>query len=208
MKLNFKENNFGGKLIVFEGTDGSGKTTLLNFTKEYLDNKKIDNIEVKMPSNRIRNLSLFNDYDNSNDNTIRNLINLEDITIFVSGDRLLSLDTEIIPALKENKIVLCDRYTLTALIKCKSKIIKSISKLFIKPNLVIITTCPFPIIKERIKSRPNEKDNHFDENLVKNEISNFKKLAKDNNYILFDTNKNIEENKTILYKILDELLKK
>lgn len=35
-KLNLKEVNYSGRLIVFEGTDGAGKTSMINLLVKYL----------------------------------------------------------------------------------------------------------------------------------------------------------------------------
>ena len=87
-----------------------------------------------MPSQRVRNIDVFNDYDKSLDSKIRDSVNLENLTIFVGGDRLLVQDLEIIPALKLGKIVLCDRYCYTSLARCNTKLIKQIAQKFIEPN--------------------------------------------------------------------------
>lgn len=197
------KNNYIGKLIVFEGTDGSGKTTLLNQTKKILEQQNIECYATKMPSQRVRNIDIFNEYDKSNDDTIRNTVDLENLTIFVSGDRLLVQDLEIIPALKHGKIVLCDRYCFTSLARCNTPLIKKLANRFIKPDITIYAYAPFEIVKSRVKSRINEKNDFFDEKDVKNQIKIFNKLAKENNFETVDTTKEVDI-KTILtkYKII------
>ena len=109
-KLQLIKHNYPGKLIVFEGTDGAGKTTLARQAHAFLQSKGYACVAVKMPSDRVKSTDLFSNYDNSNNPTTRQLINLTNLTIFVTGDRLLTQDSEIIPALKQGKIVICDRY--------------------------------------------------------------------------------------------------
>ena len=192
MKLNLQKNKYFGKLIVFEGCDGSGKTTLLNFVKEYLQKQGKQVYTTKMPSQRVRNIDIFNDYDKSLDNTTRQIVNLENLTVFVSGDRLLVQDIEIVPALKQGKIVLCDRYCYTSIARCNTKIIKSIAQNFIKPDLVIYTKANPQVLKQRVKSRQNEKNDFYDEDDVKNQILIFDALSKSNNFYEIDTTNKVD----------------
>lgn len=192
MKLKLKKNKYCGKLIVFEGCDGSGKTTLLNYVKDYLQKLGRQVYSTKMPSQRIRSIDIFNDYDKSLDNTIRQTINLENLTVFVSGDRLLVQDLEIVPALKQGKIVLCDRYCYTSLARCNTKLIKSIAQNFIKPDLVIYTKANPQVLKQRVKSRQNEKNDFYDDDDVKNQILIFDTLSKSNNFYEIDTTNKVD----------------
>ena len=192
MKLNLQKNKYFGKLIVFEGCDGSGKTTLLNFVKEYLQKLGKQVYTTKMPSQRVRNIDVFNDYDKSLDNTTRQIVNLENLTVFVSGDRLLVQDIEIVPALKQGKIVLCDRYCYTSLARCNTKLIKTIAQKFIKPDLVIYAKANLQTLKQRVKSRQNEENDFYDEDDVKNQILIFDTLSKSNNFYEIDTTSKVD----------------
>ena len=202
MKLKLQKNKFGGKLIVFEGCDGSGKTTLLNIIKQFLQSIDKDVYCTKMPSQRMRNIDIFNDYDKSVDDKIRETVNLENLTVFVSGDRLLVQDLEILPALKQNKIVLCDRYCYTSLARCNTKLINNIAKKFIKPDLVIYAKAPFEVLKARVKSRQDEKNDFYDDIDVKNQILIFDMLSKSNNFYEVDTNNKVD------YKNLTSIIQK
>ncbi len=204
MKLNLQKNGYDGKLIVFEGCDGSGKTTILNEVKKILEEKNIEYYATKMPSQRIRNIDVFNDYDNSQDNFIRENVNLENLTIMVSGDRLLVQDLEIVPALKQGKVVLCDRYCYTSLARCNTKIIEEIANKFIEPNLVIYAKSPPKVLKMRVKSRKNEKNNYYNDKDVQNQIKIFDELSHDNDFVEINTNKQLDIKKltSIISKVI------
>ena len=204
-KLKLQKNIYAGKLIVFEGIDGSGKTTLINFTMQYLQKLGYDCVYVKMPSDRMRNLKIFNDYDNSKDDTARNSINLTNLTIMVNGDRLVTQDEIIIPALKQNKIVICDRYCFTGFVRCTDKIIKNISSRFLRPDLTFLCDCDVEKAKQRIFTRKNEKDNFYDEQDVKKQKHNFLKLAHNNNFVVIDTNNSLEFCKTKIEKYIEKV---
>lgn len=205
-KFKFKKNCFGGKLIVFEGIDGSGKTTLIKILQEYLREKNIDSIYLKMPSDRMRNLQIFDDYDNSKDDKVRNLIDLTNLTIMVSGDRLLQQDEIIIPALKQNKIVLCDRYCFTGYVRCSKSIIYQISKRFLQPDLSLLCDCEVETAKSRIDMRKNEKNNYYNKRDVKNQKKKFLEVAYNNNFEIINTDLDIEICKQKLINYVDRKL--
>lgn len=93
--------------ITFEGPDGSGKTTALQGLIKYLDENKIEYVLTREPGSTV----------SKENEKIRELIvspdsELTDMTeaILFSADRRLHLEKLIWPALKENKLVICDRY--------------------------------------------------------------------------------------------------
>ena len=207
-KLKLQKNIYGGKLFVFEGIDGSGKTTLLNEMKKYLENLDNECVYLKMPSDRVRNMQVFNDYDNSKDDKTRNTINLTNLTIMVSGDRLIQQDEIIIPALKRNKIVLCDRYCFTGHVRCDDDLIFSLCERFIKPDITFVCDCDAKIAKQRVLSRTNEKDNYYNIDDVKNQRRNFLDLARKDNFVVINTNNSIEICKKEIQSKIKQILKK
>ena len=93
--------------ITFEGPDGSGKTTALEGLKKYLDSKSIEYIFTREPgaqnskeAAQIRKIILDKDND----------ITPMTEAILYAADRRLHLENTIWPAIKANKILLCDRY--------------------------------------------------------------------------------------------------
>lgn len=98
--------------ITFEGVDGSGKTTALRQIYNFLVDLKVDCILTREPggsnskeAEQIRHIIL-----NKNSH-------LTDMTeaILYAADRRINLETTIWPALRSNKIVLCDRYVDSSL---------------------------------------------------------------------------------------------
>lgn len=87
-------HGFPGKLVTFEGIDGSGKTTIMNKLKEILGDNGIvytkepyqfegGALELKYPYQRLFRFM---------------------------EDHVLHLEEVILPALREGKLVICDRY--------------------------------------------------------------------------------------------------
>ncbi|MEM7400925.1 MAG: dTMP kinase [Pseudomonadota bacterium] len=95
-----------GKFITFEGTEGVGKTTQINLLEEYLKTKKIDYIVTREPGGtilgeKIRELLLSKK---------SNLSVMSELLLMFSA-RAQHLQEVIYPALKDNRWVICDRFT-------------------------------------------------------------------------------------------------
>ena len=93
--------------ISFEGQDGSGKSSLIKKIEKFLEKNKIEFVSTREPGN----------FHSKESKQIRNILikkenNLPPITeaLLFAADRRMHLDEVILPSLKANKIVLCDRY--------------------------------------------------------------------------------------------------
>jgi len=93
------------KLITFEGIDGSGKSTQISLLNEWFESLKIDKLNIREPggnniSELIRTILLDK----------KNKINsLSEMLLFLAARSQLTEDV-IIPALREDKFVICDRF--------------------------------------------------------------------------------------------------
>lgn len=95
-----------GQFITFEGGEGSGKSLQLSRFAEYLKNKGHEVVTTREPGGtevgkEIRRLLVEGDKDKFDE--------LTEILLFYA-DRRIDLTKVILPALKENKIVLSDRF--------------------------------------------------------------------------------------------------
>ena len=92
--------------ITFEGIDGSGKSTQANFLKNQLENDGYDVILLREPggtiiSEKIRDLVL-----NHRASSVSPLTE----ALLIASSRYQLVNEIILPALKKNTIVICDRY--------------------------------------------------------------------------------------------------
>lgn len=92
--------------ITFEGGEGSGKTTVLNRLNEYLQSKGYETVLTREPggtpiSEQIRNVIL----DKAN-----TMMDSRTEALLYAASRRQHLVEKVWPSLKQNKIVLCDRY--------------------------------------------------------------------------------------------------
>ena len=95
-----------GHLITFEGGEGVGKTTLIDALYQYLKNSRQDVIKTRAPGGTkigqlIREILLNRHQDK--------MSSLCELFLFLA-DRSQHVDELILPALKQKKIVLCDRF--------------------------------------------------------------------------------------------------
>jgi len=92
--------------ITFEGIEGSGKTTQIQLLSERLDQLEVEHLLTREPGgtpvgNQIRRVLL--------DPANRDLTPLSELLLYQAA-RAQHLARVIIPALAEDKLVLCDRY--------------------------------------------------------------------------------------------------
>jgi dTMP kinase len=97
--------NRQGLFITFEGADGSGKSTQIDKIFDFLTHKGFECILTREPGgtdlgNKLRDILL--NYDAPVASTCETFLYL--------ADRAQHVDTKIKPALKNGKIVLCDRH--------------------------------------------------------------------------------------------------
>ena len=196
-------------LIVFEGIEGSGKTTLINFIANYLKKKKINFIKIREPGG------------NKNSEIIRKLILNKNNKFNSFTDLLLYLaarNENIINVIKKNyknKIILLDRFVDSTVayqhygMGIKKSVIENINKIIvknIKPDIVFLNTINMNNLTKRLSLRRSK--NRYDEfkNKFYKKVQNgyLKISSNKSNYVLIDSNKNLNENKE---KVLLNILK-
>ena len=103
--------NLSGVFITLEGPDGSGKSTILKLIGDFLKKEEINFIETREPGGtligeEIRDIIL----DNKNTN-----MSYEAEALLYAASRGQHVHEKILPALEEDKVVLCDRFILSSL---------------------------------------------------------------------------------------------
>jgi dTMP kinase len=138
-----------GKLIVFEGLDGSGITTQATLLRNHFISKDIDTLLIKEPTEGLIGGIIKS--------SLRGEWKTDPLTLqmlFVA-DRSHHLVTEIEPALKEGKIVICDRYILSTLafggLQVSMDILKQMNANFLKPHVTIFLDTQPKICIDRMK---------------------------------------------------------
>jgi dTMP kinase len=100
-----------GFFITFEGPDGSGKTTQLRLLTQWFRSQGVDPVLLRQPGGtplgeRIRAIVL----DSRTDEKLGGLDSMAELALMFA-DRAQSIAEVILPALQQDRVVLCDRYT-------------------------------------------------------------------------------------------------
>jgi len=131
-----KKNTYPGKFIVFEGLDGAGSSTQIDKLAVSLKKEGRNPVVTKEPTNNIIGGlirgQLTKDWNSS----------MECLQLLFAADRAHHLDRLIIPALKDKKIVLCDRYFFSTAafgsLDLDRNWLLEINDQFILPDLIIL----------------------------------------------------------------------
>jgi dTMP kinase len=160
-----------GKFITFEGTEGSGKTSVIKEVRKYLENLGYDVMVTREPggieiSERIREILLDKNNQEMDPRT--------EALLFAAARRQHLIE-KILPALKANKIVLCDRFVDSSLVYQGHARNIGIDKVYeinyfaieeALPDLTIFVDVRPEVGLKRVFSTPNREVNRLDlENL-------------------------------------------
>lgn len=202
--------------ITFEGPDGSGKSTIIKKVYEKLINDGFDIVLTREPggtpiAEKIRDIIL----DNSNV-----ALDARTEALLYAASRRQHLVEKIRPALKEGKIVLCDRFLDSSLAyqgggrNLGVQNVLNIN-LFATENTYPDLTLFFDIDPElglkrvsQDKKRVADRLDNENENFHEKVYSTFKEIVNTNNQriITIDASKSIEEVTECAYKTIKEKL--
>ena len=146
---NFKrKHDYGGLLVVIEGTDGSGKSTQLELLKRYMQDMSYGVMVSEWKTSRL----IAKVIDEAKE---RNLLNASTYSLLYAADFADRLENQIIPALKSGFIVLLDRYYYTALARdvVRGQDIEWVKNLYEfapEPDLVFYLDMPVDVLLKRI----------------------------------------------------------
>jgi dTMP kinase len=176
------------KFIVIEGCSGSGKSTLHVLMKNYFEEKGFVVFSTKEPPNHTP--------EKENNKKGYELFDI------ILEDRRWHVNTKILPALNEGKIVICDRYVPSCLVYqyldgVSKEHIWETHRDFPIPELTIYLESPPEIIADRINQRETKTRYELDD-FRKNEINEYNKVfdflkLQNWNILKLDSNKNSPE---------------
>ena len=197
-------------IIVFEGIEGSGKTLHIKNIEKYLKKKKIKFIKFREPggsknSEKIRKLIL---------NKISNFNKITDLLLYLAARN--ENYERIIKKNYRKKVILIDRFTDSTLayqhygMGINKKIILSLNKFIlknIKPNFTFLNVVSMKNLKIRLRKRlKKNRYDVFNLSFYNKAQKGFINLSKKKNYMIINSNNEINENKKIIKKKIDSLL--
>lgn len=137
-----------GLLIVFEGIDGAGKSTQVDKTIEWLKNMNYKVAHSKWNSWEHLEGTMKKAKD-------KRLLTPMLYSLLHAADMVGRYEHEIVPALDKNKIVICDRYTYTSLVRDEARgvdcdILRKIYKNFREPDVLFHCSIPIEVAFSRL----------------------------------------------------------
>ncbi len=202
--------------IVFEGIEGSGKSYQARILYNQLRKKNKNIILTREPggtkSAEIIRKIILKDYFEKNKKI--KFDKYTDTLLYLAA-RNEHIKNKISPALKNKKIIICDRFIDSTLAyqvygkKVSFKFINNIHKKIlgkIKPDITFVLKVKKTSFKKRLKKRKskNRYDNFSDNFYLKAQNAFLKISKKKNNHIVLDSS----ENTPILQKKIFEIIKK
>ena len=200
-----------GKFITLEGVDGAGKTTHIEFIKKYLSDLDINYVLTREPGGTILGEKL-------REILLHDEMSPETETILMFAARNEHIDKKIKKAIKEKKIIICDRFIDSTYAyqvdnkKVTNKLINYLHQIIlerIKPDMTFILKLnlnkSFQRLKKRKKlNRYDKLSKKFYKNAQKIFIKNAKKDSK--RYKILDTSIDNKDAEREIYKMFLSLI--
>ena len=142
-------NNQKGILVTIDGPNGVGKSSLVNKVADNLVAAGVDVLKTSEPTN-----SSLGKFIRANEENYHGRV----LGYMIAADRYLHLESEIIPALKNGKTVLSDRYVGSSLVLQKLDglefdFIWELNRFIYVPELSVILTASVKTLEERLSKR-------------------------------------------------------
>ena len=135
----------------------------------------VEFIVTKQPTAAMRNTEIFRTFMDCPDNSA---YEYRSLSLMAAADRIQHANKIILPALREGKTVICDRYFYSCLANLRArgyihdKWIYEISENIPKPDVAFFLDLPVKTAVERVRMRPTEKNRFIDvplQHLLRNE---------------------------------------
>ena len=206
--LNMRKNETPGFLVTFCGLDGCGKTTMMKRLIADLE-KEHDIFVTKQPTNAVRNSEIFRTY---MDCPNHDAFDYRSLSLLAASDRLQHVNKVIEPKMKNDKIVLSDRYFYSCLSNLRARgfeedeWIYEIAESVIKPDIAFFFDVPVEEAVSRVRRRPEEKERYIDMELQYRLRREYTDICTANGGILISTLKSEDECYDIVKNAVKEML--
>lgn len=168
--------------ISFEGIDGCGKTTQLSLIKKYFEYRGFDVVAIREPGGTILSEAIRNILLNSDEN----IHPITELLLF-EASRSHLVNSIVLPALADNKIVLCDRFfdSTTAYqgygrnIDLKSvEFLNNLAANNLKPDITFFLTLDFETARQRAKTHQKDRIESSDRAFFEQTLHGFQEISK------------------------------
>ncbi|MFC2075254.1 dTMP kinase [Bdellovibrionota bacterium] len=203
-----------GRFITFEGVEGSGKSTQIRILTQFLEGQGFEVVLTREPggtpiSDKIRDLLL--DVENKEMKPTTELL-------LYAASRSQHVEEKILPALKQGKVVICDRFADSTVAYqgfargIDRKLIDQCILLAtggVKPDLTFVLDMPVEIGRERASRRGVDRMEQEEVEFHEKVRGAFLEIAKEEpeRVIVVDADCSIDELSEKLQKIMKERMK-
>ena len=194
--LHMYEHGTPGLLITFCGLDGCGKTTMIRRLTAFLQHAGIEPLLTKQPTNAVRQSEIFRTYMDSPEHA---QYEYRSLSLLAASDRVQHANKLILPALRQKKIVISDRYFYSCLANLRARgyeqdrWIYEISASIPKPDLAFFLDVDVDTAIRRVRSRASERDRYIDVPLQHRLRREYREIAAENGGIPIPTDRGEEE---------------
>lgn len=188
--LHMYEHGTPGLLITFCGLDGCGKTTMIRRLTAFLQHAGIEPLLTKQPTNAVRQSEIFRTYMDSPEHA---QYEYRGLSLLAASDRVQHANKLILPALRQKKIVISDRYFYSCVANLrargyeKDRWINEISAYIPKPDIAFFLDTPVSAAVARVRRRPEEKNRYIDIPLQYKLHSEYRALCAEAKGVLLST---------------------
>jgi len=202
-----KKNPHKGLFIVFEGLDGSGQSTQADLLSSRIKDEGYKLHLTKEPTNNIIGGlirgQLTNDWHTS----------MECLQLLFAADRAHHLDREIIPALKDSRILICDRYFMSTVafgsLDLEKEWLLELNRKFIYPDIVFLLKVPPKICLQRMQESRFELELFEQEQKLQKVWNGYDYLAKNfKNVYVIDGTQSRAQIAGEVFEIVKKLIRK
>lgn len=204
-RLSMKEHQGRGKLITFCGLDGCGKSTMIRMLAEKYQSEGQSVFLTKQPTDAMRKTEIFRTY---MDQAEHGHYEYRTLSLMAAADRIQHCNQVIIPALREGKLVISDRYFYSCLANLRARgyqndsWIYEIARDIPRPDYSFFLDVSVQQAVERVRSRPEEKERYIDLQLQYKLKDEYRKICDENNGILISS---LEEPEKTFSKVCEYL---
>lgn len=194
--MTMKPHNTFGCLITFCGLDGSGKSTMIRMLTGELLNWDHRFLLTKQPTDGMRRSEIFRTFMDCPDHS---QYEYRSLSLMAAADRMQHVSQVIMPALREGKTVVSDRYFYSCLANLRARgyvedtWIYDIARHIPKPDYAFFLDVPVETAVKRVRDRPAERDRYIDMDLQYRLAEEYRTICRECGGILIPSSCGIRE---------------
>ncbi len=207
--MDMRPHRLPGRLLTFCGLDGCGKTTSIRLLENWLAGRGCEVLLTKQPTNFVRETPIFRSVQDTPDHQG---YDYRALSLMAAADRLQHCAQVIVPALREGKIVVSDRYFFSCLANLRARGYKEdrwideIARHIPRPDAAFFLDVDPDEAIARVRSRPEEKDRFIDVPLQRRLRQEYLDIARRADGIVVPTDKGVFASMALIRDAVDQVL--